>query len=41
MRPYVDKMMRRHMYNELQRFVIGVVVLIGIGAFVLVTVLAK
>jgi len=29
------------MYNEMQRFVLGVVVLIGIGAFVLVSVLAK
>jgi hypothetical protein len=32
---------RFYNYNELQRFVLGVVVLIGIGAFVLVTVLAK
>jgi len=29
------------MYNEMQRFVLGDVVLIGIGAFVLVSVLAK
>jgi hypothetical protein len=31
--------MRPHMYNELQRFVLQVVALIGVGAFVLVTVL--
>lgn len=36
----VAEIMRRHIYNELQRFVLGVIVLIGVGAFVIVTVLA-